>query len=46
MDEKNKKLDIKKRKENLCNSLFEVEHFLCNLKNITKGLKLYNIIKK
>ena len=44
--EKKEKIDFKKRKENMCNSLFEVEHFLRNLKNILKGLKLYSIIKK
>ena len=40
------KIDFKKRKENMCNSLFEVEHFLRNIKDISKGLKLYHIIKK
>ena len=42
----NEKMDFEKRKENMCNSLFEVEHFLRNLKDVTKGFKLYNIIKK
>ena len=45
-NKKNSKLDFKKRKENMCNSLFEVEHFLRNLKDISKGFKLYHIIKK
>ena len=40
------KIDFKKRKENVCNSLFEVEHFLRNLKDISKGFRIYNIIKK
>lgn len=44
--ENKEKIDFKKRKENLCNSLFEVEHFLCNLKNITNSFKIYHIIKK
>ena len=43
---KKEKIDFKKRKENMCNSLFEVEHFLRNIKDISKGLKLYNIIKR
>lgn len=43
---KKEKFDFKKRKENTVHSLFEVEHFLHDLKNITKGLKLYQILKK
>jgi len=39
------KIDIKKRKENTINSLFEVEHFLSNIKNIINGIKIYNILK-
>ncbi len=48
MAEKGKKdkIDFKKRKENVCNSLFEVEHFLCNLDNIARGFKLYKVVKK
>ena len=48
MSEKNKKekFDFKKRKENTVHSLFEVEHFLHDLKNVSKGLKLYKILKK
>ena len=40
------KFDFKNRKENTINSLFEVEHFLCNFKNVLKGVKLYHILKK
>ncbi len=40
------KLNFKEKKENTIHSLFEVEHFLCNFKNICKGIKLYQIIKK
>ncbi len=42
----NNKFDFKKRKENTVNSLFEVEYFLGNLKNIFNGIKLYEILKK
>lgn len=45
-DAKNKKFDLKEKKENTVHSLFEVEHFLCNFKNVCNGIKLYNIIKK
>ncbi len=43
---KKEKFDFKKRKENTVASLFEVEHFLCNFKNVVKGIKLYQILKK
>ena len=46
MKEEKEKLDFIKRKENMVNSLFEVEHFLCDFKNVVKGLKLYQILKK
>ncbi len=48
MEDKNRheKLDFKQRKENVCHSLFEVEHFLKNIGNLAKGLKLYDILKK
>ena len=46
LNDKKEKFDIKKRKENTINSLFQVEHFLGNFKNVLKGVKLYNIIKK
>ncbi len=45
-ESKKEKFDFKKRKENTIHSLFEVEHFLHDLKNIAKGVKLYKIIKK
>ena len=40
---KSKSLAIKK--ENAISSLFEVEHFLCNLKKIFNTISLYNILK-
>lgn len=43
---KNKEFNFKEKKENTIHSLFEVEHFLCDLKNICKGIKLYNIINR
>lgn len=43
---KKEKFNFKEKKENTVHSLFEVEHFLCNLKNVCKGLKLYSIMKK
>ena len=44
-EHKKEKFDFKKRKENTVASLFEVEHFLCNFKNVVKGIKLYQILK-
>ena len=41
-----KKIDFVKKKENTINSLFEVEYFLHNLKNLCNTIKLYKIIKK
>jgi len=43
---KKEKFDFNKKKENTLNSLFQVEHFLGDFKNVLKGIKLYNIIKK
>ena len=43
---KKPKFDFKKTKENTIDSLFEVEHFLCNLQQITKGVKFFHILKK
>ncbi len=40
------KFNFNEKKENTINSLFEVEHFLKNLKNICKGVKLYQIMRK
>lgn len=38
-----KKILIKK--ENAIASLFEVEHFLCNIKKIINTISLYHILK-
>lgn len=46
MEHKKEKFDFKKRKENTVHSLFEVEHFLHDFKNVLKGIKLYHIFKK
>ena len=40
-----KKFDFKGKKENAINSLFEVEHFLCDLKKICNTMCLYKILK-
>ena len=42
---KKKKFDFIKKKENICNSLQEVECFLNNIKDIFKYLKLYKLLK-
>ena len=42
---KKKKIDFKCKKENAINSLFEVEHFLCNLKKVCNTVELYKILK-
>lgn len=44
-DKKQEKISFKKRKENIICSLNEVENFLCQVKKISKGLKIYNIMK-
>ncbi len=44
-NETKKKFDFKKRKENTIHSLFEVERFLRDFKQIAKGVKLYKIMK-
>ena len=36
---------FKKKKENTIKSLIEVEYFLTNWKKISKGIKLYKILK-
>ena len=43
---KKQKIDFQKTKENTVHSLFEVEHFLCNLQQVTKGIRLFHILKK
>lgn len=45
-ENRKEKFNFKEKKENTVHSLFEVEHFLCNFKNICKGIKLYKIIRK
>ena len=40
-----KKIDFKCKKENAINSLFEVEHFLCDLKKVFNTVCLYKILK-
>lgn len=42
---KNKKLNFAQKKENTISSLFEVEQFLGDFKNIWKYIKLYKILK-
>ena len=44
-DLKKKKFDFKRKKENTINSLFEVEHFLCNIKKICNTIDLYKILR-
>lgn len=44
-DDKKKKFDFKHKKENAINSLFEVEHFLCNIKKICNAIDLYKILR-
>ena len=41
----NCKFDFNCKKENAINSLFEVEHFLCNFRKICKAINLYKILK-
>ena len=42
---KENKIDFIQRKDNTINSLFEVEHFLCNFKRLINTIKLYKILK-
>ena len=42
---KKKKIDFKCKKENAITSLFEVAHFLCNLKKVCNTVELYKILK-
>ena len=44
-DSKKKKFDFKCKKENAIKSLFEVEHFLCDMKKICNTIGLYKILK-
>ena len=41
-----KKIDIKQKKDNTIKSLKEVENFLRSLKKVSRGKKIYNILKK
>ena len=41
-----KKIDLKKKKDNTIQSLKEVENFLRSLKKVSKGKKIYNLLKK
>ncbi len=41
----NKKNSFRKKKENTIRSLNEVEYFLNNWRRISKGIKLYKILK-
>lgn len=40
-----KKFDFKCKKDNVIKSLFEVEHFLCDLKKVCNTVCLYKILK-
>ena len=40
-----KKFDFKCKKDNAIHSLFEVEHFLCNVKKACNTMCLYKILK-
>lgn len=40
-----KKFNFKKAKNNTVKSLFEIEHFLQNFKQIVKGVKFYKVFK-
>ena len=42
---KNKKINFKEAKNNICKSLDEVELFLNNINDISKYLKLYKLLK-
>lgn len=41
-----KKLCFNSLKKDTCNSLNDVEHFLCNFNSFVKYIKLYNLFKK
>jgi len=45
MKKENKKISFAEKKENTICSLFEVEHFLFNLKKVFNTIRLYNILK-
>lgn len=41
----NKKFNFKNIKKNTCESLNDIEHFLCNFSTFVKCIKLYNLLK-
>ena len=41
-----KKFDLKCLKKDACNSLNDVEHFLCDFSSLMKYIKLYCLLKK
>ena len=43
---KKKKFDFMCLKNNTCNSLNDVEHFLCDFNSFLKYIKLYNLLKR
>lgn len=43
---KKKKFDFSCLKNNACNSLNDVEHFLCDFNSFLKYMKLYNLLKR
>ena len=43
---KKKKFDFVCLKNNACNSLNDVEHFLCDFNSFLKYMKLYNLLKR
>ena len=45
-EDQKEKFNFKKRKENTIDSLFEIEHFLRNLQNVSKGIRIFKILKK
>jgi hypothetical protein len=42
---KKEKFNFKEKKENVVCSLFEIENFLCKVKKVCTGIKLYKILK-
>ena len=45
INSENSKFNFSHKKETAINSLFEIEQFLCEFKNIWKYIKLYKIFK-
>ena len=42
---KKQKFNLNEKKENIICSLYEIENFICTLKKVCKGIKLYKILK-